>query len=74
MVSLDHTVLETWSSVHDAKQLLEGMQQNKTPYKIMHNAWSVLCRKMLCNILTRMLNSSIHRLFALQKLHAQCNW
>ena len=38
-------ILETCPSASRAKQLLEGMQQNK------HQNKSVLCPKMLCNIL-----------------------
>ena len=34
--------------------------------------WSVLCPKMLCNILRRMLNSSVHRLFSEKTVLA--NW
>ena len=43
MISLDHIVLETWPLVHYAKQFLEGLQQNKTLDKIMHNAYSLYC-------------------------------
>ena len=45
-------ILETCPSSSHVKQLLEGMQQNKHRNK----SQSVLCLKMLCNILTRMLN------------------
>ena len=53
-------ILKTCPSASHAKQLLEGMQQNKTPEKITE---SVLRPKM-CNILTRILNSSVHTLFS----------
>ena len=49
------------SPVSHANQLLEGMQQNKTPEK---NHMVCIVSKDLCNILTRMLNSSMHRLFS----------
>ena len=46
--------LETCPPASHAKQLLDGMQQNKHQNK--SHAQSVMCLKMLCNILTRMLN------------------
>ena len=57
-----------------AKQLLEGMQQNKHQNKSQSEFW----RYWAC-ILTRMLNSSIHRLFifrinsSCELKHTQCN-
>ena len=52
-------ILETWPSASRAKQLLEGMQQNKAPEK----SQSVLCSKMLCNIFNENIDSAVHRLF-----------
>ena len=68
-VSLDHIIPETWPSASHTKQLQEGMQQNKTQDKI---TLSVLCPKLLCNLLTRMLNSGIHRSFSEKTAFA--NW
>ena len=66
-------ILETCPSASHAKQLKAC---NKTKYQ--KKSQSVLCWKMLCNILTRMLNSSVHRLFSEKTVltnwnHAQCN-
>ena len=59
-------IVETCPSASHAKQLLEGMLQNR---KI---TWSALCLKLLCNISTRILNSSVRRLFS-EKI-AVANW
>ena len=52
-------ILETCPSESRAKQLLEDMEQHKAPEK----SQSVFCPKMLHNILTRILNCRVHRLF-----------